>query len=80
MHTNKSHDGFFSFIIMVFIACGVAWWNGWDQLALEHINSVVKSGTDAKANIMKQVEGVELIQSKKDQENFKAMDEDMPTL
>jgi hypothetical protein len=75
---NKAHDGFFSFIIMVFIACGVAWWNGWDKMLLDKVNGVVKTGTDVKANVMKQVDGVKTLMEKKDAENFKLMGETPP--
>jgi hypothetical protein len=73
MNTHKTHDGFFSFIIMVFIACGVAWWNGWDKMALDYVTGVVKTGTDAKASVMKQVDSVKTIIEKKDAENYKAI-------
>jgi hypothetical protein len=72
---KQTDPGFFSFIIMVFIACSVVWWNGWDRLALDKINGVVKTGTDAKTNVMKQVDGVKDIMKKRDQEVYDAIDE-----
>lgn len=69
--TTKTHEGLFSFVFMVLIACGVAWWNGWDKLALSYINSAVSTGTNAKQQVMNQVDGVKDIMKKHDAEVFK---------
>jgi hypothetical protein len=73
---NKTHEGFFSFIIMVFIACGVAWWYGWDKMALSYINTAITTGTDAKQNVMNQVDGVKKIMKDRDAQYFKEMGEE----
>ena len=73
---HKTDDGFFTLIFMVLIACSVAWWYGWDKMALSYINTAINTGQETKMQVMNQVDGVKEIMKDHDTELFKTMDEE----
>lgn len=77
---QKTQDGFFTLIFMVLIACGVAWYNGWDKLALSYIETAINTGQEAKQNVQNQVEGVKTIMKNHDKDIFNEMGEDPATV
>jgi hypothetical protein len=79
MHKNtvkkNTQEGFMTFIFMVFIACGVAWWNGWDQLALKQAKVWIDKGIAAKEHVIDQAQDVKTLMQKHDEDVFKTMDD-----